>query len=272
MKLKIGEFSKMMQITIKTLRHYEQMDLLKPIEVDKWTGYRYYSVEQMQTLKTILELKSMGFSLEEIKELLQSKTHIPSYEQLESKISICQNEMKVLERRLLMLHNLKDSRKKIEEMEKLTKQKLPAIIVASHREVIKSYEELGPLCVNIIGPEMQRLGCKCSEPGCCFTIEHNKEYTPKDIDIEYCEQVEEMGEDSSIIKFKKLEEVPVALCIKHYGPYNRLYQSYCEAYKYIEENDYSIIGHPRFSYVDGVWNQDDEEKWLTIIQIPIQTK
>ena len=43
MKLKIGEFSQMMQVTVKTLRHYEQKGLLLPDEVDEWTGYRYYS-------------------------------------------------------------------------------------------------------------------------------------------------------------------------------------------------------------------------------------
>ena len=45
-KLKIGEFSKMMQVTVKTLRYYEQKGLLLPYEVDKWTGYRYYSIYQ----------------------------------------------------------------------------------------------------------------------------------------------------------------------------------------------------------------------------------
>ena len=52
-RLKIGEFSKMMQVTVKTLRHYEQRGLLAPDEVDEWTGYRYYSIGQMQRLNTI---------------------------------------------------------------------------------------------------------------------------------------------------------------------------------------------------------------------------
>ena len=117
---------------------------------------------------------------------------------------------------------------------------------------------------------MHRLGCKCSAAGYCFTIEHNKEYTPTDIDIEYCEQVEEMGKDSAIIKFKQLDEVPKALCMKHYGPYDRFYESYTEAFKYLEEKGYEIAGHPRTVYVDGAWNQEDPEKWLSIIQIPVK--
>lgn len=50
-KLKIGEFSRLMQVTVKTLRHYESKGLLMPDEVDKWTGYRYYTLGQMQRLK-----------------------------------------------------------------------------------------------------------------------------------------------------------------------------------------------------------------------------
>ena len=46
-KLKIGEFSRLMQVTVKTLRHYEQKELLVPDEVDEWTGYRYYSITQL---------------------------------------------------------------------------------------------------------------------------------------------------------------------------------------------------------------------------------
>ena len=47
-KFKIGEFSRMMQVTVKTLRHYEKKGLLLPYEVDEWTGYRYYTICQMQ--------------------------------------------------------------------------------------------------------------------------------------------------------------------------------------------------------------------------------
>lgn len=77
-KLKIGEFSQMMQVTVKTLRYYEQKGLLIPNEVDEWTGYRYYTIEQMQKLNNIRNLQQLGFSLDEIKELYEEDTHYPS--------------------------------------------------------------------------------------------------------------------------------------------------------------------------------------------------
>ncbi|MBQ3738799.1 MAG: MerR family transcriptional regulator [Bacteroidales bacterium] len=269
-KLKIGEFSKMMQVTVKTLRHYEQKGLLLPDEVDEWTGYRYYSIDQMQTLQAIRDLQRLGFSLDEIKELFEDDSHTPSIRQMDEKIKETERQLKQLVARRNRLLDWRDSRKQITTMEKFSIQTLPEIIVASHREVIPNYAALGPLCVNVIGPEMQKLGCKCPPPGYCFTMEHNKEYTPTDIDIEYCEQVEEMGEDSDIIQFKHLPAVPKALCVKHIGPYERFYESFTEAFRYIEEQGYKVVGQHRTCYIDGAWNQEDPEKWLSVIQIPIE--
>ena len=269
-KLKIGEFSKMMQVTVKTLRHYEQRGLLMPEEVDKWTGYRYYSISQMQRLNAIRDLQRQGFSLEEIKELFDDGAQMPSVDQLTQKIEETEQQLQLLMERRRQLLRWLDSHKQKNTMEKFNIQSLPEIIVASHREVIADYSALGALCVNKIGPEMQRLGCKCPPPGYCFTIEHAKEYHPTDIDIEYCEQVEEMGIDSNIIQFKRLAAVPKALCMKHVGPYERFYESYTEAFKYMEEQGYKIAGHPRTCYIDGAWNQEDPEKWLSIVQIPIE--
>ena len=269
-KLKIGEFSRLMQVTIKTLRHYELKELLIPDEVDEWNGYRYYSTAQMLKLNTIRQLQQLGFTLEEIRELYDNESHAPSVEQLSKKIDDTEKQLKQLIARRNQLLEWMDSRKKINIMEKFSIESLPAVIVATHREVIPNYAALGLLCVNTIGPEMQRLGCKCPPPGYCFTIEHNKEYSPSDIDIEYCEQVEEMGIDSDIIQFKRLDAVPKALCMKHVGPYERFYESFTEAFAYMEQHGYRLTGQPRTCYIDGAWNQEDPEKWLSIIQIPIE--
>lgn len=260
----------MMQVTIKTLRHYEQLGLLLPNEVDKWTGYRYYNPEQMITLSAIRDLKNVGFSLEEIKTLFHEGSKIPGIKQLESKIESCEIELNHLLGRKAQLLSMVNYQKRINTMNKFTIQKLPSIIVASHREVLKNYEAIGDMCVNVIGPEMHRLGCKCPHPGYCFTIEHDKEYKPSDVDIEYCEEVEEMLDDSEIIQFKKLPEVPTALCMKVYGPYNRFYQAYTELFQHLEKNNYRIVDNIRTNYVDGIWNQEDPEKWLSILQVPVE--
>lgn len=269
-KLKIGEFSQLMQVTVKTLRHYEQKGLLLPDEVDEWTGYRYYTTDQMQKLNNIRDLQRLGFSLDEIKLLYEGESHRPSIRQLTEKIKETERQLHLLIDRRTKLLSWRNSIKEIKTMDIFSIQSLPEVIVASHREVIPDYGAIGEMCCSKIGPEMQRLGCKCPPPGYCFTIEHNKEYQPTNIDIEYCEQVEEMGTDSSIIQFKRLKAVPTAICMKHYGPYDRFYESYTKLFKYIDEQGYKITDHPRCCYIDGIWNQADPEKWLSIIQVPVE--
>ncbi len=67
MLYKIGDFSNISGISIRTLRYYDDIELFKPKEVDLFTNYRYYTIEQLDDLKLINELKEIGFSLEEIK-------------------------------------------------------------------------------------------------------------------------------------------------------------------------------------------------------------
>src|SRR5918996_644454 len=69
--IRIGDFSKLSRVSIKTLRFYDEMGLLKPIEGDRFTGYRYYEFDQLPRLYRILALKDLGFSLEEIGRLLE---------------------------------------------------------------------------------------------------------------------------------------------------------------------------------------------------------
>ena len=238
--------------------------------MDEWTGYRYYTLQQMQRLNSIRHLQRLGFSLDEIGQLYDDDSHDSSIRQLNSKIEETERQLKtLLDRRDQLLH-WRDSIKDIKTMEKFSIQSLPEIIVASHREVIPSYDAIGKMCVETFGPEMQRLGCKCPPPGYCFTVEHNEEYTPTNIDIEYCEQVEEMLPDTAFIQFKRLPEVPKALILKHVGPYERFYESFTEAVRYMEEHGLQMTGQPRFSYVDGIWNQEDPEKWVSFIQIPLE--
>ena len=68
--LRIGDFSRLAQISISALRHYDELGLLKPAQVDRFTDYRYYALEQLPRLNRILALKDLGLSLDQIKQLL----------------------------------------------------------------------------------------------------------------------------------------------------------------------------------------------------------
>ena len=64
---KIGELSPLCRIPVKTLRFYDREGLLVPDEIDRFTGYRYYSAARIADCNRIISFKELGFSLEEIK-------------------------------------------------------------------------------------------------------------------------------------------------------------------------------------------------------------
>lgn len=79
--IKIGDFARLCQVSVVTLRYYDEMGLLKPVKVDEFTGYRFYSASQLPRLNRILALKDLGFPLEQIKLMLAGDL---SLEQLRS--------------------------------------------------------------------------------------------------------------------------------------------------------------------------------------------
>lgn len=267
-KLKIGEFSKLCCVTIKTLRHYERIGLLAPHEVDEWTKYRYYDVSQLSDMVSIRKLKELGLSLEDIREMFEDRKCVPDKIMIEKKIAETKAEIARLKLRLTALRAYR--KQKLSKMSKITIKSLPQGTIASFRKHLDGYESLGYLCYAVIGPEMQRIGCKCDqvEPY-CFTIDYNRNHNPHDIDLEYCELVNEAKQDSEIIKFRELAKVETAVIIEHYGAYN-FDETMAEVMKYIEQEGYTIIDEVRFSYIHGAWDCESDKDWVTEIQIPVQ--
>ncbi len=69
----IGEIAEFFGVSRKAIRLYEKKGILKPVEVDARNGYRYYSADQVRQLNALLELKALGFSLDEIKTVLDGE-------------------------------------------------------------------------------------------------------------------------------------------------------------------------------------------------------
>lgn len=82
----IGEIADFFGVSRKAMRLYEKKGIIKPVKTDAANGYRYYSAEQVQQLNALLELKALGFSLDEIKQIMDGKTSkAPLLEMLEKK-------------------------------------------------------------------------------------------------------------------------------------------------------------------------------------------
>lgn len=264
----IGLFSKINHITAKTLRHYDEIGLLKPAEVDCLTGYRYYTSGQLPRLHRILALRQIGLCLDDIKNILEEPENTKALLRLKEKE---------------LSHQIQEEKQKLGQVKtwlwileggnpmnySAIVKELPAVTVASMRTIAPSYQSYFDI-IPPMGEEMERQGAVCAEPAYCFNIYHDGEYRETDIDIEICEAVVKACEDSDMVRYKKLPRVPEAVCVLHKGTYSNLRNAYAFAFDWIRENSRETAGLPRESYIDGIWNKEDEEDWLTELQIPIK--
>ncbi|TVR64194.1 MAG: MerR family transcriptional regulator [Spirochaetaceae bacterium] len=266
----IGDFSRINRITPKTLRHYDRIGLLKPARTDDWTGYRYYDPGQLPDIRKILSLKELGFSLSEIREILSVAAPVQTLlerREAELKRSI-RNDTARLEKVREYLARIKTGESMTNDVEL---KALPEVIVASMRTTIPGYDTYFEI-VPRMGEYMQSVGAVCREPAYCFTIYHDGEYRENDIDVEICEAVVAPCAESDRIKFKKIDAVETAACLVHAGPYDRIGETYNLLFEWIESNGLAAVGNPRESYIDGIWNTDDPEKWTTEVQVPVEKR
>lgn len=263
---KIGLFSKINRVTIKALRHYDEIGLLTPAYIEKATGYRYYTSEQLPILHQILALREMGFTLDEIK---QVQGGVPEKELLQKKKLEIIKKIATDTLRLAQVESYLAKKDGDTSEYHIILKDLPQVIVASMRTVIPGYNALFDV-VPPMGAEMERLGCVCAVPEYCFNTYHDGEYRETDVDVEICEAVTEKKADSDMLTFKIIDRVEHAACVLHKGPYEGFPKTYNAVLKWVENNGYEIIDNPRESYIDGAWNKDSAEDWLTEIQFPVR--
>lgn len=264
---KIGMFAGMNRVTVKTLRYYDEQKLLEPVYVDDENGYRYYEAGQMAQLQRILALKDMGFSIDDIRRILKGADERALL--LEKKQQILK-ELATLTAKLAQVESYL-AKGSVNLASPVIVKELPEVIVCSMKQRIQSYDELFTLMPQM-GLQMESLECVCAKPEYCFTHYLEEGYQEEDILVEICEAVTEQKADNSLVTFQTMPYIPQAACIFHKGSYNTLHQSYAMLLAYIEENGYEICGNIRESYIDGVWNKETEEEWLTEIQIPVKRK
>lgn len=269
-KYKIGEISQMYGVSVKSLRYYQQIKLLTPSIVDPFTHYRYYGQEELLKLFLIGQLRERGFTLLEIKEMFAQGIFTSDITSLEKNIQKYEQELESLKKRLDIMKEILAKEKDKEKKQDIYLDTLPSIIVASHTTTVHSYDELFNYLTAEVGPEFMRLGCTIPNPFYCFSREISRNQETGLIEVEYCDEVMEMKTDTDIIQFKRLTEVPLAMCIKVYGTYEKLYEKQAELFAEITKRGYRIVGNSRFNFVNASWNIKDPQKWLTIIQVPVE--
>ena len=263
---KIGMFAAMNHVTVKTLRFYEEQGLLMPALIRPETGYRYYTLSQMAVLHQITALKLAGFTLEEIAGINSGTDEeavlLKKKAELLAKIADLTRQIAVVDGYL--------SKKKAVLSAPVLIKTIPETTVAFMRIRLESYDCLFDQMPEM-GALMEKAGCECALPEYCFTSYLEPGYKDEDILVEICESVVEAKKETGDLKFKTLPEIQAA-CVFHKGSYRTFPESYEAVLRYIEENGYEIAGEIRESYIDGVWNQDNESDWLSEIQVPVRRK
>ena len=263
---KIGMFAAMNHVTVKTLRFYEEQGLLMPAQINQENGYRYYTLSQMAVIHQITALKQAVFTLEEIARINSGADEEGVLQKKKSELIA---KIAELTRQIAVVDGFLSKQKTGLAAPVLVKT-IPETTVAAMKIRLASYDSLFEVMPEM-GALMEKAGCECALPEYCFTNYLEPGYKDTDILVEICEAVTGAKQEIGGLYFKALPEIQAA-CVFHRGSYGTLPESYEAVLRFIEENGYEIAGAIRESYIDGVWNQDDDSGWLTEIQIPVRKK
>jgi effector-binding domain-containing protein len=243
--IRIGDFSKLSRVSVKTLRYYDEMGLLKPVEVDRFTGYRYYEFDQLPRLYSILALKDLGFSLEEIGRLLESDL---SAEQMRGMLKLRRAEIRQrvreeaerLERVELWLRHIEqeDSMSRYDVVIK----KIEPMKVASVRGVVPTPPDQRSLWDELMNSLYQKNARMIGTP---MAIYHDPDIKERDWDIEVVMPIEDEIPGDGRVKIYDLPGHEKMACVVHTGPFATILEAYDALAKWIDQNGYQIVGPGR---------------------------
>lgn len=275
MTLKIGDFSKLSLVSVKALRYYNELGLLRPARVDESTGYRYYSASQLTRLNRILAMKDMGLSLEQIALLLDKE---PTPDQIRGMLRLKEVELhQQLEEGQARLARIEAWLQAFEQeatmpaYDVILKSVAP-LLVAQARGIAPKMEqpELGMTLGRLFGEVMGSLsqqGATVVGPG--ITLYYDTEFRDRDISVGACLAFEGELRDSEQVKVAELPAVETMASVIHHGSFSTMHQAYNAVLKWIEANGYHISGPNRelnLEFEPG----GDESKFVTEIQFPVE--
>lgn len=270
--LKIGDFSKLTRVSIRMLRHYDEIGLVKPHFIDDATGYRYYTVDQIPRINRIFVLKEMGFSLAEICGLMEKDM---DSQQMRSLLLNRQREISLTiekeQERLLRVENLlrfidkEDSIMKYE----IAIKNIPACKVVSLRDIIPAYDAEGRLWEELRDYVMKN-AMKCDDT--CYAIYHDPGYKESDVDVEVTMCIKGDAPETNRIRVRTLEAVDQMAIIMHQGPFEEITAAYHALGVWMESNGYEMNGSTRAIYHKGPWCEAYPANYLTEIQAPVVKK
>lgn len=267
---KIGEFSKLTQVSIRMLRYYDETGLLKPSQIEEYTNYRLYSAEQISTLNKIIFLRDLGFQVAEIANALENWSNESITDQLEKKRIEIENTIRLEQHKLSKIELAKKDirEEKIAINYSVSIKSVPSYQVFSLRRIVPDYYAEGQLW-----EEMSSFARKHDIiiSNHTFTIYHDTEYREKDVDIEICAPVTKMGENTKDFIYRNTEPVPTMACTMVQGEFKNIAKAYLALANWLwEHNQYKMAEQSRQIVHRGPWNEENPDQYLTEIQVPLK--
>lgn len=237
---KIGDFPRLSRVTVKALRYYDEIGLLKPVQVDEFTGYRYYMAEQIVLM---LEVKVADVR----RQLDENRMRLGQMEE--------------------WLKQIKED-KTMPETNVIIK-KIPAQSVTSPRGIIPTYGDIGTLYEEIFG-YLGKQRAKFTGPP--IAVYYDPEYKERDVDVEVAVPVASPVPPAGRIKMTELPAVEQMACLLHKGSYETFHKSFELLAGWLTKNGYEPAGPNREVYLVGPGQGKQPLKYLTKIQLPVVKK
>jgi DNA-binding transcriptional MerR regulator len=271
---KIGEFSTIARVSTVLLRHYDDLDLFKPLYVDPQTGYRYYSVEQLPRLNRILALKNLGLTLDQVAHLMIDEiTHEEIQNMLRQKeAQIAQHIAEEQARLRRVRARLKQIRQQgtLSEHDVVLKAIAPQRYL-SLREHAYSLQKMGELYYTVGEAVHQH---RVVDLGHCMAVFHEPVFKTKNVDWELGYLVGSSQAapvplaDGRQLTVRELPAVAHMATVAHHGPWSEMHLGFSAIGAWMEINRHRIAGHPREVYLNLVPPEQDEAL-VVEIHIPV---
>lgn len=249
----IGEVTKIMGVTRKTLLVFEKMGLLTPAVRDEESGYRYYSADNVTQIRSIRSLQALGLSLKEVAAYYYDTENLDTY--LEHLMEL----RETLDKNIQMLQARSAKRGDFT----VHKTQLPrqTCYCREYRcsDTVDAANKLRDTWI-----AAARTG-KMSNTLRMFTVRLAKD--PKEMDILCCIPVDRSYDGPETMEFA----MTPALCIYYRGPYEGIPQAMGELMRYVKENNVEVTGPFRSIYLEGPPNRGaDSENYVTQVAVPIK--
>lgn len=268
MLLRIGEFARLADLPVKTIRYYSDIGLVPPADVDHQTGYRRYGLDQLERVRRVKALKDLGLSLDEVGSILNDGLSDDQFRSLlESRIvELTERSDTVrqqLERAKAHLHQL--NRRLEQTMADVTVKTTEPITIAFVRDRIGGTSEIPTLFPRLFDGVDYTAGV-----GPTGNIYHFFADDGSDIDLEAVIPVPEGHRTTGETNTRTIPATLVASLI-HHGAFNRLHEAHGALLEWVAANGYRVSG-PSYE-----WNlvctepvTQDNESYVTEVQVEVE--